>query len=210
MPPGAGDQPCARCGAAPGRPSGRSSSRVAQSQEELYSLVIGDASLKHYLRKFAQFDRDGKTSVGWHWPAFFATFAWLLYRKSWLNAALYAFVPGVVIGFATAIAAAFGPAAVTVVTLAAGLLVLLLPPLYADAAYYRLCRKRISMILALPGKDPDTMRALLLRTGGTSRLAPIFMVLLMIPAIVGVMAAISMSAGPDDAVRAKAASQRMP
>lgn len=195
----------------PTAPQGRSSSRVAQSQEELYSLVIGDANLQHYLRKFAQFDRDGKTSAGWHWPAFFVTFGWLLYRKSWLNAALYAFVPGVVVGFATAIAAPFGPAAVAVVTLAVGLPVLLLPPLYADAAYYRLCRKRISKVLSLPGKDPDTLRALLLRKGGTSRVAPILIVLLTIPAaVVGMMAAISTSAGPDDAVRAKAASQRMP
>lgn len=182
-------------------PRARSSSRVAQSQEELYSLVIGEANLPRYLRKFAQFDRDGKTSAGWHWAAFFATFWWLLYRKSWLNAALYLFLPGVLLGLATAIASPFGPAAVGVATLAIGLPLLLLPPLYADAAYYRLCRKRISKVLRLAGKDPETLRALLVGQGGTSRAAPILAMLLAIPLAAGMLAVVSVAAEPDDRAR---------
>jgi hypothetical protein len=36
-----------------------------------------------YLGKFTNFRRDGETvfAVTWHWPAFFVTFFWLLYRK---------------------------------------------------------------------------------------------------------------------------------
>jgi len=185
-------------------PRARSSSRVARSQEELYSLVIGESNRPRYLRKFAQFDRDGRTSAGWHWPAFFATFCWLLYRKSWSSAALYIFLPWVFLGFSTAIAIPFGPAAVAGVTLAIGLPLLLLPPLYADAAYYLLCRKRITAILRLAGKDPDTLRALLVGKGGTSRAAPILAVLLAIPLTAGTWAVVSVAADQNEPARVRA------
>jgi len=185
-------------------PQARSSSRVAQSQEELYTLLIGQANQAHYLRKFAQFDRDGKASVGWHWPAFFVTFYWLLYRKSWLNAVLYAIVPAVALAVAGAVASPFGQTAVAVVSVAVGLLVLLLPPLYADAAYYRLCKKRIATTLALPGKDPDTLRALLIRQGGTSRVVLWLILLLVVPCIIGIVAAVALPAYQDYAARAHA------
>lgn len=158
----------------------RSSSRVAHSPQELYSLVIGRSSQAHYLRRFAQFDRQGGTSPGWHGPAFFCTFCWLLYRKSWLQAAIYAPLPGAALAAAVALAVVPGSRPVAGAVLGAALLPMLLLPWYADAAYYRLCRKRIAATLRMRATDPETMRRLLMRRGGTSRLALLLLLLLLL------------------------------
>ena len=47
-----------------------------------YEAAIGK-NRGYYLPRFEEFDRGGPT-LGWHWPAFFVTTPWFLYRKMWL------------------------------------------------------------------------------------------------------------------------------
>ena len=65
---------------------------VPRSADEFYKAAVGHKNQDYYLRHFARFDSNGKVGVSWHWPAFFVTFYWFLYRKMWLNALLYFFL----------------------------------------------------------------------------------------------------------------------
>src|SRR5690606_28271216 len=57
-------------------------------KDALYRAVIG-RNAEYYLERFRGFDAAGKAGASWHWPAFFITFFWLLYRKMWGAAAAY-------------------------------------------------------------------------------------------------------------------------
>ena len=57
---------------------------------ELYRAAIGPHGQDYYMRQFAKFDAHGKTGVSWHWPAYWATLNWLIYRKMWGWALAYA------------------------------------------------------------------------------------------------------------------------
>ena len=57
----------------------------------LLAAYLGPKNADYYTRHFRVFEEENKTA-SWNWPAFFLTFPWLLYRKMWLNAALYVFV----------------------------------------------------------------------------------------------------------------------
>src|SRR3954465_13885390 len=47
-----------------------------------YEAAIGPNS-GYYLKYFEAFD-SGESKASWHWPAFFVTSFWFLYRKMWL------------------------------------------------------------------------------------------------------------------------------
>src|SRR5690349_5563377 len=56
-----------------------------------YELAVG-RNTDYYLPKFERFD-NGESKAGWHWPAFFFTSGWYLYRKMWLWGLLNLFFP---------------------------------------------------------------------------------------------------------------------
>ena len=56
----------------------------------LDKLFIGERSQKHYLKRFASFDRAQKIGMRWHWAAFFMTLPWMLYRGRYLDGLVYA------------------------------------------------------------------------------------------------------------------------
>ena len=60
---------------------------------ENFRAILGPKNQEYYLQRFADYEASGKTTLGWHWPAFFVTFYWLLYRKMWLAALLYFILP---------------------------------------------------------------------------------------------------------------------
>lgn len=118
---------------------------------ELYKAVIGSKNQDYYLRRFAKFDAAGKTSPTWHWPTFFSTLNWLIFRKMWGLALWFASLTIIVA------LAVFGIGKLTLnysSTTQASLIVLfllaifVLPALYANAAYYRFCEKKITQALA--------------------------------------------------------------
>lgn len=56
---------------------------------DLYKAAIGPIGQDYYLRQFFKFDAHGRTSASWHWPACWATFNWLIFRKMWGLALAY-------------------------------------------------------------------------------------------------------------------------
>ncbi len=126
---------------------------------ELYQAVIGPRGQDYYLRHFARFDADGKTRATWHWPAYWGTLNWLVFRKMWGWALAYVTA---LMGVALVI---FGIGKLAFnYSDATGLFLFLLfvtgafvlPGIYANALYYRYCREKIAAVLKL---TPDPQRA---------------------------------------------------
>lgn len=179
--------------------------KAASTSEEFYRAAIGPKNQDYYLGKFLRFDSTGKARASWHWPAFFLTFYWFLYRKMWLNAALYFVLPYValmLLGIVGAIGGKSADAVVgfTYVTFLAGLF--LLPPLYANALYYRHCRQKIAEVRA-SSTDPQRQLGELSAKGGTSHVVLIIVLVLGFVATIGILAAIAIPAYHDYTIRAR-------
>lgn len=172
-----------------------------------YKAALGPKNQDYYLRQFARFDADGRVSATWHWPAFFMTLWWLLYRKMWLVALSYFIVPylflwlmGTIAGVASGSANIMGGAGYLLYW--AG--IVCLPPMYANALYYNHCKKRIS---AARASTADVQRQLgdLSGKGGTSNIAIIFLLVFVFIALLGIVAAIAIPAYQDYTTKARVA-----
>jgi cell division septation protein DedD len=117
---------------------------------ELYRAAIGPRAQDYYLKHFLRFDSDGKTSATWHWPAYWATLNWLIYRRMWARA----------LGYAAALSALalliFGVGKLVLSYSDASALILFLilltaafvfPGMYANAWFYNFCSSKISAAL---------------------------------------------------------------
>jgi len=166
-----------------------------QSPFELYAIAIGEPNQERYLTLFARFDQQGGSSLGWHWPAFFFTFYWLVYRKMWLVALSYLIVPSLAALGLMAAASRFGDGAVGWGFGIYIVLIFLLPPLVADGVYYRSCRRRVDAALRR-SNNADDHRASLRRWGGTLPAAVMTLFLLVSPAVICGLAAIMLVAYP--------------
>lgn len=117
---------------------------------ELYRAAIGPRGQDYYLRHFTRFDADGKPGLSWHWPAYWATFNWLVYRRMWGRALGYVAallgVALVVFGMGKLI---FNYSDATALLLFLGLLTaaFVVPGLYANAWFYTHCNEKISAVL---------------------------------------------------------------
>lgn len=168
------------------------------SPDESLRAFIGDRQ-GYYMQRFERFEANGKTGLSWHWPALFVTFYWLLYRKMWLGALLYFFAPYValfVAGFALAILGVPGDTAVTVIWLMYFAAMCVLPPLYANALYYRHAKAAIREA-ELGTRDPMLRFAEIARRGGTSGLIMFVVVFFGLIAMIGILAAIAIPAYVD-------------
>jgi len=171
------------------------------SQTELYSAAIGPKNRDYYLRYFERADAAGKAPVSWNWPALFVTFAWLLHRKMWAIAALYYFAPlvfamflGVLVALAPMLS---GPLAILFYVV-----VLFAPPMFANALYYRHCRKLIEQTALGPANEQAQLGALAVR-GGTSVVGVIVGGVIPAIAVLGILAAIALPAYQDYVIRGK-------
>lgn len=171
-------------------------------QGDLLAAYVGPKNADYYARKFDEF-KSGGGSVSWHWPAFFISSLWLLYRKMWLNAFLYwivlPFTLGIISGF---IGAAVGPDASSVFYYVAYLSVtFLLVPIFANRLYYRHAQKKADKVASVIS-SAEQQSAELSRIGGTSGI-----VLILIPFVlvfvIGILAAIAIPAYNDYTVRAQ-------
>lgn len=174
--------------------------------DELYKAIIGSNSQAYYLRQFHRFDQNGKAGASWHWPALFISFYWLLYRKMWLGALIYFVLPYIILssmvltlGMIDSSGALFG---IGYILYLIGLL--FLPPIYANALYYKHCKKKIAEAAA---SSNDVQRQLgeLTAKGGTSYVVIIFMFTFVLLAIVGILAAIAIPAYQDYTTKARVA-----
>lgn len=130
---------------------------------ELYRAAIGPRSQDYYLRHFMKFDANGKTSATWHWPAYWSTVNWLIYRKMWGWALAYV---AALLGLALLI---FGVGKLVFsYSDATGLLLFMvfltgafiLPGLYANAWFYNYCNEKISAALRNTSEIKDACEAL--------------------------------------------------
>ncbi len=185
---------CTACGNALPLPD----AQTAVALDEYYKAVIGPKNQAYYLSQFSRFDREG-IRVSWNWPSFLMTFYWLLYRKMWLNALAYFLFP-YVLAFVFALFVVLTDSdpgtLVGSVYLAYLAAIFVLIPMYANALYYRHCKKRVSQARAT---SQDTQRQLgeLAARGGTSNVVLILILIFAFVAIVGILAAIAIPAYQD-------------
>jgi Tfp pilus assembly protein PilE len=201
---------CAACGDVLPLPAGGFQQAQGKSNEsaglgEYYKAVLGPKNQDYYLRQFARFDADGKVSATWHWPAFFVTFYWMLYRKMWLFALVYFILPYLYLGLVGAIAGAAGHTANMLVGggyVLYFLGIVFLLPMYANALYYNHCKKQISSVRA---STADVQRQLgeLSGKGGTSNIAIIILLIFVLVAVLGIVAAVAIPAYQDYTTRAR-------
>jgi len=184
-----------------GRASRLGSDSDVMTDDEAWAAVIGDSNTHHYLTRF---DRLAKgDSGGWHWPAFFVTWYWMLYRKMWVPALLYFFAPwvGAIVIGATGAAV---PALAVLLYVAQWLAILFVPPLLANKWYYKHCENKIRDVRARAGSK-DQMLARLEAAGGTSNILVIVLAVFGLVAAIGILAAVALPAYQTYTVKAKVA-----
>lgn len=194
---------CSTCGAAVVPTAAGATPASMPDPVEYYKAIIGPKNQDYYLLRFKGFDERGKPGVSWHWPALFFPFLWLLYRKMWKAAILLFFAPPLVWLVAGVVMTFIPSQAVNgLLALAVAVAIFVVPPLYANALYYRHCRRHIE---AVRGAHPDPQRQIgeLSGSGGTSGVAIFVIVPFFGIAIIGILAAIAIPAYQDYLVRAK-------
>jgi len=175
-----------------------------------YETAIGP-NVGYYLPRFEKFEAGG-SQVGWHWPAFFITTPWFLYRKMWLVGILNVVYPFALLIFGSiASALLMGLIHTTPVLFAVIFLVLLaapwfLLPMYANSLYYRHIRSVIDDMPRVYAQNPEKKLARLERDGGTgvgAMVAVIAALGFFYIFIIGVLAAIAIPAYQDYTIRAQ-------
>jgi Tfp pilus assembly major pilin PilA len=169
---------------------------------DLLAAFLGPKNAEYYAQRFRRFEEEN-TAVSWNWPAFFVTFPWLLYRKMWLNAALYFFVMPTVyvlllVGLIAVLGYETGTALYYLLWFLTGFLGI---PLFANWLYYRHAQGKLQKATMMSA-SPDQQALQLARTGGTSSVIVILLPLAMI-FIVGILAAIAIPAYQDFTIRAQ-------
>ena len=184
-----------------GRASRMGTDSDVLTEDEAWAAVIGDNNTHHYLTRFESLARGG--SGGWHWPAFFVTWYWMLYRKMWLPALIYFFAPWVG-AVAIGVAAAAAPGLAVVLYIAQWGAILVVPGLMAHKWYFKHCENRIRDVRARGGSK-DQMVARLEAAGGTSGIIVVIVAALLIIATIGILAAVALPAYQTYTVKAKVA-----
>src|SRR5262245_4011395 len=78
------------------RAAERPAAPIASAEEQQvadYELAVGP-NHHYYVPKFEEYDKGGSL-MSWHWPAFFATSPWFLFRKMWAVGIVNLFYPWV-------------------------------------------------------------------------------------------------------------------
>lgn len=180
---------------------------AASDPQEFYRAVIGPKSQAYYLRQFDRFDAQGKAGISWHWPSLFVSFYWFLYRKMWLAALIYFFLPYLVmvpLGIAAAITGKSGENLIIFGYLLYIVAILIIPPMYANALYYKHCKKKIAETRASSNMLQRQLGELSGK-GGTSNVVLIFVLIFFFVAFIGILAAIAIPAYQDYTTRARVA-----
>jgi Tfp pilus assembly major pilin PilA len=131
-----------------------------------YEAAIGP-NTDYYLKRFEDMDAGG-SKVGWHWPAFFVTSYWFVYRLMWLPGLLSFFWPVIALIVAAILIAALGPVAGTILGVLLWLTPSILLPMFANAIYRHHVHRRIARLRPDIAASADQRLARLKRDGGTS------------------------------------------
>jgi Tfp pilus assembly major pilin PilA len=195
---------------AAGGASASASSRTPLPPEQQrladYELAIGP-NTEYYLPRFESFDGGG-SRAGWHWPAFFVTAPWYLYRKMYVPGVLMLLYPWIALIIISIIVAATQPSPVA--GTAIGLVIFLAPSIllaiYANSIYHRHITKVITSIPRAIAEQPDKRAARIERNGGTGTGVMIGILVggfLLATAFIGILAAIAIPAYQDYTIRAQ-------
>ncbi len=140
---------CRFCGSklSPFQPGSQDSLGLPTIEEEDFALFVGKNAEK-YLCKFRRFTRNGEDTfvATWHWPAFFFSFLWALYRKlyGWALVVLFlGCVPYV------------------------GLLVMIAFGISANYIYYKHAKKKLIEVKSLTPSEAERAAAVA-RAGGVN------------------------------------------
>ncbi len=178
---------------------------LAPFDAEAWAAVIGPRHTAYYLTRFEEQFRTAKPAR-WHWPAFFITTYWLLYRKLWGWTALYYVVPSIaamILSFVLALLFPHNGTVQAAMWIGYWVLLFVVPPLVANPLYYKRCKRILEREAA--GVSRERWLARVETKGGTSNLAVILVVLFAIVAVLGVFAAIAIPAYHDYTRRARSA-----
>ncbi len=173
-----------------------------------YEAAIGP-NTGYYLKYFADFDA-GESTIGWHWPAFFATSGWFIYRKMWAIGIVNLAWPLISLVAAALIGAAAGQPNGLKLAAFAFVVLLILPfillPVFANALYWRHIRRLMADLPASVSQVPEKRKARLEREGGTSPGAAAGVMAgggFLYIFVLGVLAAIAIPAYQDFTIRAQ-------
>lgn len=149
---------------------GTASETDVLSQQAFYAAAVGPNHIAYYLPRFEALDRRGGVEIGWHWPAFFVTFFWLLYRRMWGMAVAYAAIPALC---QIAISIAEPSFKFSKVFLGMNVLFtlacILAPAFYATPLYHKWCLKIIAEAKAVT-VDEKLQLVLVRQSGGVSKI----------------------------------------
>jgi type IV pilus assembly protein PilA len=148
----------------------------------------------------------GESRVGWHWPAFFVTTFWFIYRKMWLPGLLNFFWPVISFVIGAILVAVLGVPAGLVVYLLLLLAPSILLPMFANAIYRHHVHRRIADLRPDIAASAERRMARLERDGGTSAGAVAGAVaggVFVYVFILGILAAIAIPAYQDYTIRAQ-------
>ena len=169
------------------------------SDDELLAAFTGPKNAHYYSGAFHAFARG--ENVKWNWPAFFVTFPWMLYRKMWLFALAYL----IGLHLLMQIVFLFGRVDTSSQFLLSVIVFFVLTPLFATRLYYAHAHSKIGSI-KMRTSSPEEQQLEVARAGGTSVVGIVVgMLILVVPAVGGIIAAISIPAYNDYSVRAQVA-----
>lgn len=174
--------------------SAPASSLGHEQDSDLIEFAIGDSKTNYYLR-YLEGAGDRNWVPSWHWPAFFVTSGWLLYRKLWSAWFLYVFglpIVAVLTGalVAVALGEGFGAVAQTIIVVGC---YFVLTPIFANALYARKLRRLVATAAAHSDNREKRIQWLAKR-GGTSL---VWLVVLLFPFVISILAAVSLPAYQD-------------
>jgi cell division septation protein DedD len=130
---------------------------------ELYRAAIGPRGQDYYLRQFARFDANGRTGASWHWPAYWATLNWLIYRRMWGWALAYVaslLGLGLVIFGVGKLVFSYSDTTGLLLFMVFLTAAFVLPGLYANAWFYTYCNEKISAALRSTSEIKDACEVL--------------------------------------------------
>ncbi|WP_434777271.1 pilin [Neisseria sp. Ec49-e6-T10] len=121
------------------------------SYESLYGLFVG-TNQAYYKKIFKRFDQQD-SFVSWNWAAGFVTLFWLIYRKMWVRAVIYFFVPIASLILLSIVMAILTPFFKESIGLIFSILLFvvviglfLIPGLYGNSWYYRYTKNHVEQL----------------------------------------------------------------
>ena len=170
------------------------------TNDEALEAMVGPSGAMYYLTRFDRLKRgeDG----GWHWPALFVTWFWMLYRKMWTHAVLWV-VAYIGVSIVVSAIAHVAPLLGGLLSLAWCAFWLIGPALFANRWYYNHCIAKIRDLRSRGGSK-EQMVARMEAHGGTGNLVVVILAVVVIGFFgTGVLAAIALPAYSSYTVKAK-------